>query len=157
MVTVPPRRVWDACTVIYHLAGYEAAKPAVPLIIEDARRGDTLLLVSVLAECEVVKLEGDDDASAERRIVNFFNRPYVARVAVDTFVARETRRLVREHGLKPPDAVYLATAIRHEIPLLETYDSDLLALDGQEGNPRVAIRHPERSEQRDLFTLFPSD
>ena len=137
MIEVPPRRVWDACTIIYHLAGYENAKPDVPRIVEDAVRGHTEIIVSVLAECEVVELEGDDDATAERRITDFFNRPYVLRVAVDPLIARETRRLVRSRGVKPPDAIYLATAIRHQVPLLETYDDDLLALDGLEGNPTV--------------------
>ena len=150
MVTVPPRRVWDACTIIYHLAGYPDGDPDIPRIIQDAIRGDTEIVVSVLAECEVVKLEGDDDKAAERRITEFFSRPYVIRAAVDPFVAEVTRRLVRNHSLKPPDAIYLATAIRHQVPLLETYDSDLLALDGLDS---VAIRHPERPVEPDLFSL----
>ena len=153
MVNIPPRRVWDACTVIYHLAGYEDARPDVPRIIQDAIQGHTEIVVSVLAECEVVKLEGDDDATSERRITDFFNRPYVIRAAVDPFVASETRRLVREHGLKPPDAIYLATAIRHQVLLLETYDDDLLALNGKEGSPTVTIRRPQRPLEPDLFSL----
>lgn len=150
MVTIPKRRVWDACTIIYHLGGYAAGNPDIPRIIQDAIRGDTEIVISVLAECEVVKLEGDDDLTAERRITDFFNRPYVIRAAVDPFVAEVTRRLVRNHGLKPPDAIYLATAIRHQIPLLETYDTDLLALNGVDA---VAIRRPERPVEPDLFSL----
>ena len=151
MVTVPPRRVWDACTIIYHLAGYEDGKPDIPRIIQDAIRRDTEIVVSVLAECEVVKLGGDDDTTAERRITDFFSRPYVIRAAVDPFVAEVTRRLVRSHSLKPPDAIYLATAIRHQVPLLETYDTKLLALDVVD---TVAIRRPERAVEPDLFSLF---
>jgi predicted nucleic acid-binding protein len=125
----------------------------VPRVIKDAIQGHTEIVVSVLAECEVAKLEGDDDATAERRITDFFNRPYVVRVAVDPLVASETRRLVRERGLKPPDAIYLATAIRHQVPLLETYDGDLLALSDREGSPTVTIRRPHRPPERNLFSL----
>lgn len=153
MVDIPTRRVWDASTIIRYLAGSEEASPDVPRIIDDAVRGETGIVVSAIAECEVAKLEGYDDDSAERRITDFLNRPYIIRVAVDPFVASETRRLVREQGLKPPDAIYLATAIRLQVPLLETYDSDLLALDGAEGNPTVAICKPQRPVEPDLFSL----
>lgn len=156
MVDIPTRRVWDASTIIRYLAGSDDAKPDVPRIIDDAVRGETEIVVSAIAECEVAKLEGYDDAIAERRIADFFNRPYVLRATVDSFVSRETRRLVRERGLKPPDAIYLATAIRHQVPLLETYDGKLLGLDGEESNPAVAIRKPQRPVELDLFSLSQS-
>ncbi len=138
MVDIPTRRVWDASTIIRYLAGSEDAKPDVPRIIDDAVRSETGIVVSAIAECEVAKLEGYDDATAESRITDFFNRPYIIRATVDPFVASETRRLVRERGLKPPDAIYLATAIRLQVPLLETYDGDLLALNGEEGQPNCS-------------------
>ena len=153
MVDIPTRRVWDANTIIHYLAGSEDAKPDVPRIIDDAVSGETEIVVSAIAECEVAKLEGYDDAAAECRIMDFFNRPYIIRATVDPFVASETRRLVRERGLNPPDAIYLATAIRLQVPLLETYDSDLLALNGKEGNPAVAIRKPNRPVEPNLFSL----
>ena len=155
MVDIPSRRVWDASTIIRYLAGSKDAKPDVPRIIDDAVGGETEIVVSAIAECEVAKLEGYDDATAERRIADFFNRPYILRATVDPFVSRETRRLVRERGLKPPDAIYLATAIRLQVPLLETYDSKLLGLDGEEGSPTVAIRKPQRPVELDMFSLSP--
>lgn len=156
MVGIPTRRVWDASTIIRYLAGSEDAKPDVPRIIDDAVRGDTEIVVSAIAECEVAKLEGYDAAAAKSLITNFFNRPYILRATVDPFVSRETRRLVRERGLKPPDAIYVATAIRLQVPLLETYDNKLLALDGEEGNPTVAIRKPQRPMELNLFSLSQS-
>lgn len=52
-----PRRVWDTSVIIDYLEGTERAREHVPLIISEAARGETRILVSAWAEIEVVRLD----------------------------------------------------------------------------------------------------
>ena len=138
----PARRLWDSNVVIDYLAGSQAIQPACDLIISQARAGNIEIYVSAIAELEVAYLEGFSEADSEQKIREFFSRPYIVPAAFDIPVAREARRLIRSHHLKPPDAAHLATAILHHVPLLETKDPDLHRVDGQEGNPTITIQWP---------------
>ncbi len=137
------RRMWCSCTIIDYLKGAERAKPCIE-IIEHQRQGVREIVTSVLAEAEVAHLGADiSHSDAEAMIKEFFGRLYIVRVPVDRFIAEEARRLVRSHsGLKALDAVHIATALRWKVPLLETFDDVLLALDGKEGDHRWASSCP---------------
>jgi predicted nucleic acid-binding protein len=139
----PPRRVWCACTIINYLVGKEVAAEC-KLIVEQAKRGELEIVTSILAEAEVVKLEGGLSEGAEARIREFFGRNYVIRAALDVPVVELARDLVRRYrGLKPLDAVHIATALHHNVPILETYDGDMIRLvNGKEGNPPLIVRNP---------------
>lgn len=138
-----PRRVWDSCTIISYLAGKQVAADC-RLIIGQAERTELEIVVSVLAEAEVVKLDGELQQDCEAMIREFFGRDYIIRAALDIPVAALARELVRRYqGLKPLDAVHIATALHHNIPVLETYDAGMIKLvNGKEGNPPLIIRNP---------------
>ncbi len=121
----PERRVWCACTIIDYLAGKPYAK-ACEDVIERAEKGAVEIVVSTLAEAEVVKLDGHLHANAEAMIDEFFERSYVVRVGLDPLVARRARAIVRDYSLKPLDSVHIATAIEQGISILETYDGDMI-------------------------------
>lgn len=62
---------------------------------------------------------------------------------MDIAVARRARDLVRRYRVKPIDAVHIATALQHNIPILETYDEDMIRLiNEKEGKPPLKIRNP---------------
>lgn len=88
--------------------------------------------MSALSLAETVLLDSETDVDAERRIKEFFGRGYVILANVDQAVCEVARRLVRTYGLKPLDAVHMATAIFYQVPVLETFDGDLLKLNGLE-------------------------
>ncbi len=137
------RRLWCACAIIDYLAGTARGEPCRDIIKQIEREvGQHEILVSMWAEAEVVKFDGVADDEAEKRIKEFFGRDYVVRVALDLVVAEKVRYLVRRYGIKPQDATHMATALVHEVPVLETYDDDLLKLDGKEGTPLLVIREP---------------
>jgi predicted nucleic acid-binding protein len=149
-VAAPTRRLWCACTIIDYLKGAERASPDCPQIIEQAERGETEIVVSALAEAEVVKLDADDD-QAEEKIREFFARPYVIRVALDIRVAETAREIARKYALKPLDAVHVASALRANVPVLETYDETMIVrVDGREGSPPLRVRHPAYEGQMRL-------
>jgi predicted nucleic acid-binding protein len=139
----PPRRVWGSSTIINYLAGKEVAQDC-KLIIQQAERGELEIVTSILAEAEVVKLEGELSENAEARIREFFGRDYVIRAALDVPVVELARDLVRRYrGLKPLDAVHIATALHHNIPILETFDEKMIRLvNGKEGDPPLVVRNP---------------
>lgn len=138
----PTRRVWCSCTIIDYLKGAARAEPDCQQIIDSAERGETEIVVSALAEAEVVKVDPADPDS-ETKIREFFARPYVIRVALDIRVAEMAREIVRTYGLKPLDAVHVATALRAKVPTLETFDQEMIdKVNGKEGNPPLQIRNP---------------
>lgn len=138
------RRMWCSCTIIDYLKGVVRAEPCIE-IISHMQEGSQEIVTSILAEAEVAHL-GDtiDHTTAEQMIKEFFGRRYVVRVPFDRIMAEDVRRLIRTHsGLSTMDAAHIATALRWNVPLLETYDDRLLRLDGMEGNPPLAIREPK--------------
>ena len=108
-------------------------------------------MVSAVAMAEVAYLKGIPVEGAEARIQEFFSRDYIVPIAIDSIVARAARGYIRQHVLKPLDAIHLATAEVWRIPTLETTDPDLLKLDGQVGNPRITIRRPLYEGQGTFF------
>lgn len=137
-----PRRLWCSCTIIDFLAGKVRAADCEK-IWNQARNRELEIVVSTLAMGEVAKLEGQTDADAEAKIKQFFEERWVVPAAYDITTAEKVRDLVRRYGIKPIDAAHVATAIQHHIPLLETFDQEMIdKVNGKEGNPLVAIRNP---------------
>ena len=150
----PTRRVWDSVVIIDFLDGKERANPHCPAIIEEAERGETEIIVSVFAQIEVVKIDSALTEEEERMIREFFGRPYILAAALDPFVAQTAREIIRAstasaniRSVKPKDAVHVATALRWEVPVFESYDDVLM--DGIKAHPEIlpggaslTLRHP---------------
>jgi predicted nucleic acid-binding protein len=148
----PVRRVWDSCTIINYLAGRQVAADC-QFIINQAERGELEIVVSAFAEAEVVKLDGELQQDSEELIREFFGRNYIIRAALDIPVAALVRELVRNNkGLKPYDAIHIATALHHKIPILETYDERMIKLgSGKSGSLPLIIRNPTFEGMRPLL------
>jgi len=134
------------------LVGKSEAEPCRQIVEQIKREpGQHEIIVSVLAEAEVVKLEDVEDDIAEKRILEFLGRDYVVRVPMDILIAEDARRLVRKYQIKPLDAVHIATALYHEIPILETYDEEMIErVNEKEGMPPLVIRKPVYEGQLSL-------
>ena len=75
---------------------------------------------------------------------------------LDRFTGEKARHLIWEHPhLKPKDALHLATAILTECPALDTFDEDLLKLNGKLDGTLIHIGRPNLPLQKDL--LEPDD
>lgn len=158
-----PERLWDSSVILAYLGGVPKAKKACELILKQGEREELILHVSTMAQSEVAFLPGYSNLESEDLVKEFFSRKYIKTILFDILVARESRKLIRKYrssnineqplfcptcnkrinsGLKPPDAIHLASALIWNIPILETYDPDLLKLNGKEGNPPIIIREP---------------
>ncbi|WP_174285501.1 PIN domain-containing protein [Sphingomonas bacterium] len=138
----PRRIVWDACvwiaTILQEQAplkggGFEDRARLCNHVINQARRKQLEVLTSGLSLAEVCK---DDGVKAEDgdMLADFFRNDYILIVPVDGYVGTKARELMQllfsEHpGLKPPDAIHLATAFVADVPELHTFDRKLLQID----------------------------
>jgi predicted nucleic acid-binding protein len=99
-------------------------------IIDDAGKGAIDIFTSALSLAEVSKQPPGTLGSVDK-IKDFFENDYIVVVQLD----RRTGELAREFmqkgytGLKPPDAVHLASAARANVEEMHTFDQKLLNLD----------------------------
>jgi predicted nucleic acid-binding protein len=132
-------------------------------IVRDAQAGSLVLVASTLVIAEVVKLNGSTEPEKKQAklIQDFFENDYIEIRTVDRLTAELAVEISREHGLKPPDAIHVATAILHGCHCLQTYDGEngdsrkLLAFDGKIGWPFLPIKLPEKRqkvEQKNMLT-----
>jgi len=69
----------------------------------------------------------------DQKVRDFFDNDYILLINLDKQVGDLARRLMLagHAGLKPPDAIHLATACIAKLDEFHTFDDRLLALDGQ--------------------------
>jgi predicted nucleic acid-binding protein len=83
-------------------------------------------VTSTLTLAEVIKSKGQPQLTEtdEQRIVRFFEHSYILVHDVTRSVAETARRLAREHGLKPMDAIHLGTALLSGTDVFETWNTN---------------------------------
>jgi predicted nucleic acid-binding protein len=157
MASSPSRVGWDACSWIAHIQqerilGSDGETPVEDRgamcrpVLEAAEKGIVEIVVSALCLVEVLarnRAAGIDD----QKVRDFFDNDYILLVNLDKQVGDLARRLMLtgHPGLKPPDAVHLATACVANADEFHTFDDRLLALDGQidkADGTRLVIRKP---------------
>jgi predicted nucleic acid-binding protein len=153
MATSPKRIAWDSCSWISHIQQEKLFAPDGKTLTEDrgalcraAERGALEIAVSTLCLVEVLS-RNRPAAIDDNTVRDYFDNDYILLVSVDKLVADRARglMLVGHAGLKPPDAVHLATACIANVEEIQTFDARLLALDGnldKADGTRLAIKKP---------------
>ena len=72
----------------------------------------------------------------------FFKRSSVVVRQLDRRTAEVAQDIVWDHGIKPKDAVHVATAILAGAPFLDTFDDDLIGHSGTIAGQSLAIGRP---------------
>lgn len=135
----PPRVYWDACAWISYInqempgLGKTFADARFDLCretLKDASNGDVEIVTSAFTLAEVCKRQPNPTVPAIN-LPAFFDQPYILLVPVDKVVGVQAQnlQLAGLYGIKPPDAVHLASALVHNVPTLHTFDTGLLDLD----------------------------
>ena len=139
---------WDACVFIHAFQKTAAHYSTIIELEKLAKAGEWYIFGSTLIIAEVVKPNHAITDSQARSISNYFrNNRYIKIVPVDRKIAQNAAEIVRNHGLKPADAIHIATAIRTKCEVFYTYDGDgnsqgLLQKDGKIGVPALPIKRP---------------
>lgn len=120
--------------------------------IDRAKRGEVLLVTSTLTLAEVLWMRGQPRISKDRAelVQRFFRRSYIRLRNVTRKTAESAQLLVWDHGIKPKDAVHVATAIEACVSVLETFDANLVKKTGKVGDPALTIRTPPPEPQGTL-------
>lgn len=173
-MAISPKRVcWDACAWIAliqkekirddHGTVTEDRETACKVVLDEAKSGNLEIVTSSLCLVEVckntqVRGEGED------KIASFFENDYILMMDLDTFVGERARDLMLAGlpGLKPPDAIHLATAALSNAEELHTFDRKLLRLDGRvtkADGSKLRVRKPDAGGRAPLLVLMnaPSD
>jgi predicted nucleic acid-binding protein len=162
MASFPRRVYWDACAWIA-LIQREKIRDSNGKLIEDrdqmcrdvieaARKGKIEIVTSTLCLAEVCKHPALQDTKKADQIAAYFENDFVLLVDVDVFVGEKARELMLGgySGLKPPDAIHIATAlISPRVEEMHTFDDKLLKLTERldtETGERLKIRKPSTGE-----------
>lgn len=102
-------------------------------ILNDAKAGKLQIIGSTFVIAEVIRGKGQAtplSPEQERVIDGYVFHNFITWVELDVTLALESRRLARQHSLKPPDAVHLASAIRGGADYLLRWDNTFRLADG---------------------------
>jgi len=164
------RVYWDACTWLAIVNEERAVfkgegKPTenrfamCKNIIDRSEKDEFEIVVSAFTLAEVCK---SDEAKTENvsKLPFFLDHDFVLMVPLDKDVGLKAQALQTSGliGLKPADAVHLASAQRANVLEFHTFDSALLKLDGQiAANNGNAIKICKPGESDQLGGLFEND
>ena len=112
-----------------------------------------MIFTSALTIAEVLWMRGapmipQDKADIVRKL---FRRSSVRVRNVTRTISENAQDLVWAQGIRPKDAIHVATALDADVVALETFDVELLKKTGIIGNPTLIIRKPVPPAQKGLF------
>jgi len=115
-------------------------------ILELGRSGQFQVIASTLVYAEVIKDRGRDplDPDQETLIDQYLSQDFITWVEADLPLAKKARSLARFQGLKPVDAIHVASAMRAKCDQFLTWDEKDFT-DGTEIEG-LAIHRPHLTE-----------
>jgi len=121
-------------------------------VLQHAETNKVEIVTSALTIAEVLYIKGHPKITREKseKICSFFEQSYIIIVNVDRFIAESARELIWDHSIKPKDAIHVASALKGKVPVFDTFDAGLLALDNKLGNPPLRIIKPNLPYQAEF-------
>lgn len=121
-------------------------------VIKRAERGEVLIVTSALTLAECLWMRNQPKVPRDKAdlVQRFFRRSYIRVYNVTRKLGEAAQVLVWDHGIRPKDAIHVATAIHLSVDAFETFDRDLIKKSGAVGDPLMKVREPEAPRQGDL-------
>ncbi|HVV63554.1 MAG TPA: type II toxin-antitoxin system VapC family toxin [Pseudolabrys sp.] len=121
--------------------------------LERAEKGEVVIITSTLTLAEVLWLrDGPKLAKDKAEIIRkFFRRSYIRLRNVTRVTSESAQDLVWNEGVRPKDAIHVATALEAKADALETFDDGLLKKSRKIGEPAIEIRKPIPPRQSKLL------
>lgn len=144
------RRYWDSDCFLGWLLAEKDKELHCREVLTAAEDGKVVIVTSALTIAEVLALRGRDKipASDRAKVEAFFRNEYIVIRNITRRVSEAARTYVWDFGVKPKDALHVATAIDAGVPLLNTFDKPLRNKTGKLGNPGLMIAIPAWSEPK---------
>lgn len=144
-------RYWDSNAFLAYFQEEEGRVDSCEAVLEEAEKGKILIVTSALTLAEVLAIRGKErlppNPILKKKVIDFFKNEYIAVQNVTREVAELARDLVWDKGIKPKDAVHVASAIAAGVTVFETYDKPLEKKGGKVG---LTIREPPERPQPSL-------
>lgn len=117
-----------------------------------ALRDELVIVTSAMTIAEVVHLPpgSETEELKRKRIIDLFEYDFIVVRAIDRSVAIAASELGRSFGLKPADAIHVATAVDVKADVLYTYDGSaggrkkMISFSGKIGTPPLLIMTPPK-------------
>jgi predicted nucleic acid-binding protein len=138
----PTLRYWDSSVFIAWLTPEEDRAQLCKGVISAAEAGSIQIVTSAVTLIEVIRLKNSKGLDADRRgeITDFFQQDYLAIRNVEPFLAEQARQLIWTYGLHWKDATHVATALKHGVSRMDSFDEDLI---GKSFDGRLTIGKPD--------------
>lgn len=146
------RRYWDSDAFLGHLQGDPDKASACAGVLEAAESGRIMIVTSALTIAEVLYIRGKSKIEKHGRdkIAAFFKQPFISVVNVTRDISEMAQDIYWDSGIMPKDAIHVATAITYKVPVLNTFDGDLLNKNRALGTPPLRIERPYEPGQTNL-------
>jgi len=146
------RRYWDSDAFLGHLSGEPDKADACSSVLEAAEAGRIVIVTSALTIAEVLYIKGHKPIPTAHRekVSAFFKQPFISVQNVTRRISELAREVYWDHGVRPKDAVHVATALVYKIPVLNTFDGVLLGMDKKLGEPLMRVEKPHEPGQAKL-------
>lgn len=167
----PPRIYWDACAWIAfinkEMPGAEngITRPRFEMCRDTLKRaesGDIEIVTSAFTLAEVCKRNPTPNAPVTN-LAAFFDQKYILLIPIDKQIGLRAQnlQLAGIGGLKPPDAVHLASALIANVPVFHTFDKKLIDLDKKlslaDGSELSIVRPTEELPMPELLKAMQPD
>lgn len=112
--------------------------------MQAAEDGKVMIVTSALTIAEVLALRGRDSIQSDNRtkVEQFFRNEYIDVRNITRRISEAARSFVWDHGVKPKDALHVATAVDAGLSLMNTFDKPLMKRSGKIGTPPLVITRP---------------
>ena len=144
---------WDSDAFLGWLQAEPGKTQLCAGTLRRADQGEVIIFTSALTIAEVLWMRGAPMIPQEKAEIvrKFFRRSYIRVRNVTRSISEGAQDLVWTHGIRPKDAIHVATALDARVAALETFDEQLLSKSGTVGNPPLLIRRPMPPDQGRLF------
>ena len=140
---------WDSCAFLGWLQAEPDKVDMCGGTLDRAKAGEIGIVTSALTITEVLWTKNSPRITADRAdtLNRFFRHSWIRIHNVTRTTATSAQDVVWNHGVKPKDAIHVATALELGIPTLETFDDGVLKLNGLIGTPPLIVRKPIAADQ----------
>jgi hypothetical protein len=121
---------WDSNAFLGLLNGEAKKAQACEDVWNAAVKGELKIVTSTLTVAEVIYIKNLPKLDPQHRpkLNNYFRQPHLVLEPLTRPIVELARDIVWDLNIKPKDSVHIATCGFHKIPILNTYDDQLLAL-----------------------------
>jgi predicted nucleic acid-binding protein len=135
---------WDSDCFLGWLQEEEGKQASCNQVLLECEAGNIRIITSSLTLAEVLMIRGKPSLTQTdaEKVRNFFKQPYISVRSVTRVLAENAREIVWSHGIKPKDAIHVATALAANLTTLHTFDVPLIKKSGEVGAPPLRIERP---------------